>query len=201
MYLRKRVLNAALRPLVPLVLRAPPPLNHVRLRSENSQLDLSVTDGATWLSMSVACEGGDLDATIPAGPLRDFIAGADRDSCVEFVGHGRHVDVAFELCLTTFDTASLDDIPRRPDEASSTVWRRDAEWDAGALRDALAWVLGRPPTAHRPSCRTSFAVVHDRRRNRHGAATRARRWPRGSRTIEGARALRWPRLECHRARR
>src|SRR6266511_1026926 len=134
MYLRKRAFHAVLRSFVSFIgRRAEAPLDHMRLRAAAGRLELDATDGTTWLRAWVPCEGH-FDAVLPARALLDFVSGADRDAVIEFVADAKRVDVAFELCLSSFESRAVSDFPPAPDEVSALVWSVEAEWDAVELR-------------------------------------------------------------------
>jgi DNA polymerase III sliding clamp (beta) subunit (PCNA family) len=155
MHVPKGALCAALKKLVRLIPRqSQSPFDRISLSANAGRLQLTASDGISWLRVWLACEGNNFRASLPGRALLEFVSGADRDDIIEFAAEEKRVDVAFELCLSSFE--SIADLPPTPGDERAMEWNVEAEWDEGELRAALTWVL---PAVSRDATRPNLIVV------------------------------------------
>lgn len=145
MILGKKKLHEVLRPLGHLADQqvVAPLRGHVLLLSRGGTVELSATDGGSWLRTSLPCDG-EFSACLAAKPLLDFLKPSGRvdgERVVELhpVANGQAVVIAGGVSIT-LASLPLEDYPKWPVDGAARM-RRLRSWCAPDFRDALGWVL------------------------------------------------------------
>jgi len=113
-------------------------LSSVHLQATDNILKITATDGSTFLTGDIPCEG-DINCTVPCPVLYKQVkpAGKKDTGVVCITDNGGSVTIESDGCTTEFATLPVEDFP----DPEPAEWRPVAVWPADPIATAIDYTL------------------------------------------------------------